>query len=100
MELLVGEAENVCVVGDIDQNIYSWRGADIKNVLQFEKHFSRTKTILLEENYRSTQTIIAASNDVIKKNQKQEIKSLFGRIRYSYRLYNQSRSSGRNFENC
>lgn len=77
MEQLVGEEQNVCVVGDIDQNIYSWRGADIKNVLHFEKHFPRAHTILLEENYRSTQTIIAASNDIIKKNQNRVEKNVF-----------------------
>ncbi|MBP6881070.1 MAG: UvrD-helicase domain-containing protein [Candidatus Pacebacteria bacterium] len=77
MELLAGETQNVCVVGDIDQNIYSWRGADIKNVLQFERHFPRAKTILLEENYRSTKTIIAASNDIIKKNQNRVEKNVF-----------------------
>lgn len=77
VELLAGEAQNVCVVGDIDQNIYSWRGADIKNVLQFERHFPRSTTVLLEENYRSTQTIIAASNDVIKKNQNRVDKNVF-----------------------
>ena len=77
VELLCGEAQNICVVGDIDQNIYSWRGADIKNVLQFERHFPRSTTILLEENYRSTQTIIAASNDVIKKNQNRVEKNVF-----------------------
>lgn len=77
MELLIGEAQNVCVVGDLDQNIYSWRGADIKNVLQFERHFPQAKTILLEENYRSTKTIIAASNDIIKKNQNRVEKNVF-----------------------
>lgn len=77
VELLAGEMRNVCVVGDIDQNIYSWRGADIKNVLQFERHFPRAKTILLEENYRSTKTIIAASNDIIKKNQNRVEKNVF-----------------------
>ena len=77
VELLCGENQNICVVGDIDQNIYSWRGADIKNVLQFERHFPRATTILLEENYRSTQTIIAASNDVIKKNQNRVEKNVF-----------------------
>ena len=76
-ELLTGDTHNICVVGDIDQNIYSWRGADIKNVLQFEKHFPRATTILLEENYRSTQTIIAASNDIIKKNQHRVEKNVF-----------------------
>ena len=77
VELLCGEAQNICVVGDIDQNIYSWRGADIKNVLQFERHFPRSTTILLEENYRSTKTIIAASNDVIKKNKNRVDKNVF-----------------------
>lgn len=76
-ELLAGDAHNICVVGDIDQNIYSWRGADIKNVLQFERHFPNATTILLEENYRSTQTIIAASNDIIKKNQNRVEKNVF-----------------------
>lgn len=74
---LVGERCNICVVGDIDQNIYSWRGADIKNVLQFERHFPGAKVILLEENYRSTKTIIAASNDIIKQNQNRVDKTVF-----------------------
>ncbi len=76
-ELLAGTAHNICVVGDIDQNIYSWRGADIKNVLQFEKHFPNATTILLEENYRSTKTIIAASNDIIGKNRNRVEKNVF-----------------------
>ncbi len=77
MELLAGKTHNICVVGDIDQNIYSWRGADIKNVLQFEKNFPNATTILLEENYRSTKTIIAASNDIIKKNKNRVDKTVF-----------------------
>ncbi len=75
--LLAGEQQNICVVGDIDQSVYGWRGADIKNVLQFEKHFAGAKTVLLEENYRSTKTIIAASNSVIKKNQNRVDKTVF-----------------------
>ena len=74
---LAGSAQNICVVGDIDQNIYSWRGADIQNVLQFERQFPGAHTVLLEENYRSTQTIIAASNDIIKKNQNRVEKTVF-----------------------
>jgi DNA helicase II / ATP-dependent DNA helicase PcrA len=74
---LCSAARNICVVGDIDQNIYSWRGADIKNVLQFENEFPGAITILLEENYRSTKTIIAASNDVIKKNINRPEKNVF-----------------------
>ena len=75
--LLAGEKQNICVVGDIDQSIYSWRGADIKNVLQFERHFKNAKTILLEENYRSTKTIVEASNKVIAKNQNRVEKTVF-----------------------
>lgn len=75
--LLTGEKHNLCVVGDIDQNIYSWRGADIKNVLQFERFFPTAKTILLEENYRSTKNIIGASNDVIEKNKNRVAKEVF-----------------------
>lgn len=69
--------QNLCVVGDIDQNIYSWRGADIKNVLQFEREFPTAATILLEENYRSTKTIIAASNNIIEKNKNRIPKAVF-----------------------
>lgn len=79
VRMLTGEARNVCAVGDIDQNIYSWRGADIANILQFERHFAGTKTIFLEENYRSTQTIIAASNAVIAKNRNRVEKKIFTR---------------------
>ncbi len=75
--ILAGDRRNLCVVGDIDQSIYSWRGADIKNVLQFEKHFPQAKTILLEENYRSTKTIIEASNKVIEKNKNRVPKTVF-----------------------
>lgn len=77
VKILAGESQNICVVGDIDQNIYSWRGANIKNVLQFEREFPGAKTILLEENYRSTQTIIAASNEVISKNRNRIEKEVF-----------------------
>ncbi len=75
--LIVGERANLCVVGDVDQNIYSWRGADIKNILQFERHFPNAKIIMLEENYRSTQTIITASNDIIEKNVNRPQKKVF-----------------------
>jgi len=67
-EHLVGPERNICAVGDIDQTIYSWRGAEIANLMHFEKKFPGAKTILLEENYRSTKNIIAAANDVIAKN--------------------------------
>lgn len=74
---LAGGHNNICVVGDVDQNIYSWRGADIKNVLQFEQHFPGAKSVFLEENYRSTGTIIAASNDIIEKNSNRIPKTVF-----------------------
>jgi DNA helicase-2/ATP-dependent DNA helicase PcrA len=67
-KLLVGKEENICVVGDTDQNIYSWRGANIKNMLHFEKDYPSTKIVILEQNYRSTKNIIEAANNVIEKN--------------------------------
>ncbi len=75
--LLAGESANLCAVGDVDQNIYSWRGADMNNILQFERHFKNSRIVLLEENYRSTQTIIAASNDIIEKNTERIPKTVF-----------------------
>lgn len=74
---LAGKDANICAVGDIDQNIYSWRGANVGNIMQFERHFKGAKIILLEENYRSTQTIIAASNSVIEKNKNRIPKTVF-----------------------
>ena len=76
-KLLVGKDENICVVGDTDQNIYSWRGANIKNMLHFEKDYPNTKIIMLEQNYRSTGKIIEAANNVIEKNQYRVPKTLF-----------------------
>jgi DNA helicase II / ATP-dependent DNA helicase PcrA len=75
--LIAGDRANICVVGDVDQNIYSWRGADIRNILQFERHFPGAKIVMLEENYRSTQTIITASNDIIEKNINRPAKTVF-----------------------
>ena len=66
--LLAEENRNICVVGDADQTIYTWRGANIENILNFEKEYPEAQVVLLEQNYRSTQNIIAAANNVIKKN--------------------------------
>lgn len=75
--LLAGDKRNLCVVGDIDQNIYSWRGADIEHLMSFDKTFPGAKTVLLEQNYRSTRTILAAANGVIAKNTRRKEKNLF-----------------------
>jgi DNA helicase-2/ATP-dependent DNA helicase PcrA len=74
---LTGPAQNICVVGDADQMIYSWRGARIDNILDFEKDFPGAKVVLLEENYRSTKTIIDAANEIIRHNRKRKEKNLF-----------------------
>ena len=74
---LAEKYKNIAVVGDIDQSIYSWRGADFKNIMRFEKDYPEAITILLEENYRSTKTILAAANAVIAKNIMRKEKNLF-----------------------
>ena len=77
VKLLVNEDRNICVVGDDWQSIYSWRGADFTNILNFEKDFPGAKVIKLEQNYRSTGRILAASQKIINKNEQRTDKTLF-----------------------
>ncbi len=77
MRLLAGERHNLCAVGDEDQSIYSWRGADIRNILEFEQDFSKAKIIRLEQNYRSTQNILQAASAVVANNVRRKGKNLW-----------------------
>jgi len=77
MRMLAGREHNVCAVGDEDQSIYSWRGADIRNILEFEKDFPEARIIRLEQNYRSTQNILQAASSVVSRNLRRKGKTLW-----------------------
>ena len=77
VKLLASRFKNICVVGDADQSNYGWRGADMQNILDFEKDYPEAKVVLLEENYRSTKKILQAANDVIKNNRNRRPKKLW-----------------------
>ncbi len=77
LQLLTAESKNICVVGDDDQSIYSWRGAEVKNILKFKKNFKNTFTIKLEQNYRSTENILNSATSLISNNKDRLIKDIW-----------------------
>lgn len=102
---LASHTKNICVVGDSDQSIYSWRGANIKNILEFEHDYPEATVVLLEENYRSTKAVLAAANEIIGKNTYRKPKNLFtnnaeGEMLSVYSAYDESDEANFIVERC
>ena len=80
LQLLTSEKNNICVVGDDDQSIYSWRGAEVKNILEFKNNYQNTQTIKLEQNYRSTENILNSATSLISNNEDRLEKNIWSEL--------------------
>ena len=95
LNLITNESKNICVVGDDDQSIYSWRGAEVKNILEFEKNFTNTKIVKLEQNYRSTKNIINTASSLISNNDDRLGKKIWSDLKDGDKVRVNSFSDGR-----
>ena len=95
LNLITNDSKNICVVGDDDQSIYSWRGAEIKNILEFEKNFTNTKIVKLEQNYRSTKNIINTASSLISNNDDRLGKKIWSDLKDGDKVRVNSFSDGR-----
>ena len=95
LNLITNDSKNICVVGDDDQSIYSWRGAEVKNILEFEKNFTNTKIVKLEQNYRSTKNIINTASSLISNNDDRLGKKIWSDLRDGDKVRVNSFSDGR-----
>ena len=95
LSLITNDSKNICVVGDDDQSIYSWRGAEVKNILDFEKNFTNTKIVKLEQNYRSTKNIINTASSLISNNDDRLGKKIWSDLHNGDKVRVNSFSDGR-----
>ena len=95
LNLITNDSKNICVVGDDDQSIYSWRGAEVKNILEFEKNFTNTKIVKLEQNYRSTKNIINTASSLISNNDDRLGKKIWSDLKDGDKVRVNSFSGGR-----